>query len=113
LEDTNGSSTLCFESPNNAMENYVNCRVGIILNTQIENPNISLIYPNPVDQLLNIQHYKSINKIEVINVFGQIVLSIPNNSNQVEINLSDLSAGIYLINVYSDNSIGSHRIIKS
>lgn len=113
LEDANGSTTRCYESPDNAMENYVNCRIGIILNNQFEQANNSLIYPNPVDQLLIIQHDNLINKVEVVNVFGQVVLSIPNSSNQVEINLSDLSAGIYLINMYSGNSIQSRRIVKS
>lgn len=113
LEDANGSTTRCYESPDNAMENYVNCRIRIILNIQFEQANNSLIYPNPVDQLLIIQHDNLIDKVEVVNVFGQVVLSIPNSSNQVEINLSDLSAGIYMIQIYSGNSIQSQRIIKS
>jgi hypothetical protein len=74
---------------------------------------MSLIFPNPVDQLLTIQQEKPIEKIEVVNIFGQIVFNLPFNSNKIEINLSDLSVGIYMINVHSGNSIQSQRIVKS
>jgi hypothetical protein len=113
LEDTNGNTTLCFESANNAMEDYVNCTIGILVNTENDNQDRSLIFPNPVDQLLTIHQEKPIERIEIVNIFGQIVFNLPCNSNKIEINLSDLSAGIYLINIHSGNSIQSQRIVKS
>jgi hypothetical protein len=113
LEDTNGNTTLCFESANNAMEDYVNCTIGILVNTENDNQDRSLIFPNPVAQLLTIQQEKPIEKIEIVNIFGQIVFNLPCSSNKIEINLSDLSAGIYLINIHSGKSIQSQRIVKS
>ncbi len=113
LEDTDGNTTLCYESANNAMEDYVNCTIGIFVNTQVNHSSNLLIYPNPVDLSLVIQQNQLIDKIEVVNIFGQIAFTATGNSNQVEINLSDLSAGIYMIQIYSGNSIQSQRIIKS
>jgi hypothetical protein len=113
LEDTDGNTTLCYESANNAMEDYVNCSIGVFVNTQVNHSSNLLIYPNPVDQSVVIQQNQLIDKIEVVNIFGQIAFSAMSNSNKVEINLSDLSTGIYMIQIYSGNSIQSQRIIKS
>lgn len=113
LEDTDGNTTLCYESANNAMEDYVNCSIGIFVNTQVNHSSNLLIYPNPVVQSLVIQQNQRIDKIEVVNIFGQIAFSAECNANQIEINFSDLSVGIYLIQIYSGNSIHSQRIIKS
>jgi hypothetical protein len=95
------------------MEDYVNCTIGILVNTENDNQDRSLIFPNPVAQLLTIQQEKPIEKIEIVNIFGQIVFNLPCSSNKIEINLSDLSAGIYLINIHSGKSIQSQRIVKS
>jgi hypothetical protein len=113
LEDTDGSTTLCYESANDAMEDYVNCTIGILVNTKNDNQDRLLIFPNPVGQLLTILQENPIEKIEIVNIFGQIVFNLPCSSNKTEINLSDLSAGIYMIQIYSGNSIQSQRIIKS
>ncbi len=113
LEGTDGNTTLCYESANNAMEDYVNCSIGVSVNTENDNQNRSLIFPNPVDQLLEIQQENPIEKIEIVNIFGQIVISNSYNSHQIELNVSQLKTGIYLLNIYSGNSIQSRRIIKS
>ena len=113
LEDTDGNTTLCYESANNAMEDYVNCSIGVSVNLKNADSNNLLLFPNPINQSLFIQQNQRIDNIEVVNFFGQIVYCIPHNANQIEINVSDLSAGIYLINIYSGNSIQSRRIVKS
>lgn len=113
LEDTDGNTTLCYESADNVMEDYLNCSIGVLVNLENADPNNLLLFPNPLNQSLFIQQNQPIDKIEVVNIFGQIAFSAECNSNQVEINLSDLSAGIYLIQIYSGNSIQSQRIIKS
>ena len=113
LEDTGGNTTLCYESADNVMEDYLNCSIGVLVNLENADPNNLLLFPNPLNQSLFIQQNQPIDKIEVVNIFGQIAFSAECNSNQVEINLSDLSAGIYLIQIYSGNSIQSQRIIKS
>lgn len=79
------------------------------------------VYPNPSTGLLNI-NVKNANdksyKIEVFDVFGKLVYSNEQVNNQgsefnTEINLSNLnlSEGLYLINVSSDNQTLSQRVI--
>lgn len=113
LEDSEGNTTLCYESANNAMEDYVNCSIGVSVNLENAKPNNLLLFPNPINQSLFIQQNQRINKIEVVNIFGQIIYTIPHNASKIEINFSDLNVGIYLINIYSGNSIQSCRIVKS
>jgi hypothetical protein len=112
LEDTDGNTTLCFESANNAMEDYVDCSIGISVKTENADLNNLFFFPNPVVESLFIQQNQRIDKIEILNILGQIIYAIPSHSNQLEINLSDFSTGIYLVNIQSNNSIQSRRIVK-
>lgn len=112
LENADGNTTLCYESANNAMEDYVDCSIGISVKTENADLNNLLFFPNPVDQSLFIQQNQRIDKIEILNIFGQIIYSIPSHSNHIEINVYDFSTGIYLINIQSNNSIQSRRIVK-
>lgn len=67
------------------------------------------IYPNPVQNILNIQLEESIEKVEFYSFLGRIVLE----SNRSEINISSLSSGIYLLKVYTENGkVGVKRFVK-
>lgn len=66
------------------------------------------VYPNPTNDYL--YYSKDCKKMEVISMDGRILMA---NSNLSKINLSNLSAGIYMIKVYnSDDSIRTFKIIK-
>ncbi|MPT32134.1 MAG: T9SS type A sorting domain-containing protein [Chryseobacterium sp.] len=66
------------------------------------------VYPNPTKDYIN--HSKDYKKLEVISVDGRVLMT---NSNNSKINLSDLSAGIYIIRVYNlDDSIRTFKVIK-
>lgn len=66
------------------------------------------VYPNPTNQLLNINTYDGvyIQKIELINTLGQKHLeqSYPNLEN-VQIDVQQLPAGIYYLNVHSNKGL--------
>jgi len=58
------------------------------------------IYPNPANEVLsiNLGHLDLATvKIEVMNSIGQVVLISDAKSNQVDLNVSELSSGIYFI----------------
>ena len=65
--------------------------------------NIS-IFPNPVKNILNISG--TFELVEIYDVFGKLVLT----SNKNTINTSDLSNGIYVLNINTNNSIITKRI---
>ena len=80
-----------------------NCNVTAVENTEIKNLEI---YPNPVNNTLHISFDKKIDKIEIFDNLGRIMLS-ENNPNS-QINVEHLADGVYSIAIiYNGN-----RIIK-
>lgn len=56
-------------------------------------------YPNPANDILNIQAEVPISSIEIMNVLGQTLLTSKGNSNREQIDISGLSAGNYFVKV--------------
>ena len=71
-------------------------------------PNL-LIYPNPVQNLLNIKTSSSIQSISVINSMGQNMIHEKNTSS---INLEQLKSGVYFIEVISTDFMVRKQFIK-
>ena len=85
-----------------------NCSLDI---DEIEKANESLsIYPNPTNGKLNIEA-NNIVEIEVINIVGQSVAAYIVNSDSCEIDMSNLNAGMYFVNVKTGNGIITKKII--
>ena len=68
------------------------------------------LYPNPVNDVLNIETTLEVKSVEIYNIQGQKVLS----SNQKQINVSDLAAGMYMVRIQDaeNNSAIKKVIIK-
>ena len=58
------------------------------------------IFPNPAKNILNIQTYKSFDRIEIIDQLGKTIIK---NNFYKTLNISTLSKGIYTINLYKGN----------
>jgi hypothetical protein len=67
------------------------------------------IYPNPATSIINIKTQLKVDKIEVYDIYGKLILT---NLNTKDINIENLSSGIYIAKIYSDNRIGSKKIMK-
>ncbi len=67
------------------------------------------IFPNPTESNITISSIQNIKlkNIEIYNVLGKLVkeISIKNNLSKLEINLSDLNRGIYLLNLTTVNGL--------
>ena len=62
------------------------------------------IYPNPNNGEFIISNSIEINKIDIISVQGKVVRTINNiNLKTIDINLTDLDKGMYLINIETSN----------
>ena len=57
------------------------------------------VYPNPTNDILNIQVEGSISSIEITNLLGQTLLTSKGNSSREQIDISGLSAGNYFVKV--------------
>lgn len=61
------------------------------------------IYPNPSSNLLNIETNFNFSAIEIIDITGKIRATI--NENQKEVNIENLSAGLYFLRLTNDKNI--------
>jgi hypothetical protein len=70
------------------------------------------IYPNPSTNVIHInQNNQSIDKIEIIDLKGNIILS---KFEEFEnINVNHLSLGIYILKIYAENNIMEKKLIKN
>jgi len=70
------------------------------------------IYPNPATDEITVATNSNINKIQLIDMSGKIVLSKNTSGETVQLNIGSLQAGIYLIQAETQNGIVTERIIK-
>lgn len=73
------------------------------------------VYPNPSSDLVNIASSDNalINQISVTDLNGRVVKTIAAEGvSAVQVNIADLSAGVYLLSLTSDNGSYTQKIIK-
>ena len=82
--------------------------VGAVLDIEsAEEANIA-IYPNPVRDMLTVNG-ENVKNVEIIDVNGRVVL----NSNRAgQIDMSELSDGVYMVRVMSENGVSTKKIVK-
>lgn len=71
-----------------------------------------VVYPNPANNVLNVEAKAAISSIEVMNVLGQTVVSGTSTSNKTQIDISALSAGTYFVRVTSENNSSVLQVLK-
>ncbi len=72
-----------------------------------------VIFPNPVNETLFLKNIASQNaKIYIFNSIGQLQKNISINNYEAEINVSDLSSGIYFIKILSNKKISYLTFVK-
>lgn len=75
-----------------------------------DNQNVSKVrvYPNPVENTLHIKNISDLKTIRLYNLLGQEVLQ--NNANIIDV--SALSQGMYILQIYTSKGMETKRIIK-
>ena len=68
------------------------------------------IYPNPTKNIIHIKNNTEIEKIKIFDYLGKEVLTQTQNNN--EINVENLSKGIYVIEIHSENKKVYRKFIK-
>jgi len=67
------------------------------------------LYPNPATDIVNIKTNQTIKNVTVFNINGQKVLDI---ANQSQINISNLPTGMYFLNIITNQSNQTIKILK-
>ncbi len=73
-------------------------------------------FPNPVNNVITISNANNIllSDVRVTDINGRTVKTInANNVSEVQINVADLSAGVYFLNINSDSGNAVKRIVKN
>lgn len=70
------------------------------------------VYPNPVNDILNIAFDRNITTVAVYNVLGQEVLSKTVNANEGTINVAALTAGTYIVRVAVGDEVKTLKVLK-
>jgi hypothetical protein len=83
----------------------------VLSNNTFDNSSFSY-YPNPVKGILTLDYNQNISNVAVFNLLGQQVITKTVNANQSKIDMSNLSAGTYLVKVTADNQTKTIKIIK-
>jgi len=72
-----------------------------------------IIYPNPTSEFINIVNANSqIERVEIIDIQGRIMIIQSIGGNQANINISNLNSGIYIIKIYTNSGLKVDKIIK-
>ena len=79
--------------------------------TEVSETSSFSIFPNPASDNINIETDQNVS-IEILNMEGQIIKSIKQNKNNMSIDISDYSRGMYLIKVKTDKGILIKKFVK-
>lgn len=81
------------------------CTIGLddLANQMIE------IYPNPTTNLINITSIESIDKVQLFDVSGKLLMEV---MNQNQLNIESFSSGIYLLRINQGGIENNIKIIK-
>ncbi len=71
------------------------------------------IYPNPVNDILNISFNENVESLEITSITGAVISSFAANGTQMIFNVSELSAGVYMIRFINyDGSTVIKKFVK-
>ncbi len=69
-------------------------------------------YPNPIVDVFTVSYSQTINSVEIYDLSGRVVIKKASNSNEVSVNMTDLSASIYIVKVFSEDKSTDFKVIK-
>jgi hypothetical protein len=112
--DANEQTTENNESNNEgtltASELMLKLADGSLNSSDNNSTDLTSVFPNPAKDLINITATEKINRIYVLNTFGQLISSNEVNSTHTTIGSADLADGIYYIRIETANGISLKKI---
>lgn len=85
---------------------------GALSTQEFQLENVKL-FPNPVTDVLTIEANSSIEKVEVFNLLGQRIKELNLGSNTKTVDMSDLSKGMYLIQMSVNGKEATYKVLKN
>ena len=72
----------------------------------------AVVYPNPSNGIFKVK-CEGMQKVEVMNIYGQIVLSKDLSADNLQIDLSENAVGVYMLRIYTDNGMVVKNLVKN
>lgn len=70
------------------------------------------VYPNPVKNVLNVSYKSEITEAKIFNLLGQEVFSQQVNNSDFQLNVSNLTAGTYVVKLVASEGQQSFKLVK-
>ncbi len=69
------------------------------------------VFPNPTTGLLNVTVAKD-SKVSLYNINGQLIKTTVSNTNQLNWDLTDLTNGVYFLQVENNGTVSTQKVVK-
>ncbi|MBC7641228.1 MAG: T9SS type A sorting domain-containing protein [Flavobacterium sp.] len=70
------------------------------------------IYPNPINNILNIDNNEPIDQLEITNLLGQTIMTKSPNSLSYNLDLWNVATGVYFVKVFVGDNSQTVKVIK-
>ena len=110
-DDIQVSTDSCYTFTVTASETYV-AHFHLVDDNVEEHVATSQIFPNPFTSSVSIKSEKTIKSISVYDIYGRLVKEQIVSDMEIELDMSDLSNGAYLLQLDYGDSRSVHRIMK-
>jgi len=85
---------------------------GLMVNVEDFESNDIVLYPNPVQNTLNILTDETIRIIRIYAATGSLIRVVTNNQESTRLDVSKLAKGVYLVEVITDSGSSINKIVK-
>ncbi len=100
-----------FEYGNNSFGEFGVCAYNPNQAVYTFNTNDFSFYPNPSSNVISWNANGSVEKIQITNLTGQVVMEVKNPVDNT-LNIAKLNQGVYLLHVFMDGKEGTYKLIK-
>ena len=71
------------------------------------------MYPNPANDFLTIANAADVSKVDIYTVTGKMVMTVNVGSENVTLNVSELTTGMYIVNVTNQKGVQTSKFVKN
>lgn len=79
--------------------------------TEAEVNSLSYIFPNPAKDEVMVASSLTMDRVEIVNMLGQVVYSADVNANSVKVNTAEMGAGNYLVKMYTEAGMATKKLV--
>lgn len=79
--------------------------------TEAEVNSLSYIFPNPAKDEVMVASSLTMDRVEIVNMLGQVVFAADVNANSVKVNTAEMGAGNYLVKMYTEAGMATKKLV--